>query len=342
MNKVVKKVLGVGLAVAMVGGIFAACANGGTQTENASTAEGKTWKVGVAQLVQHPALDAATNGFKEELTKLAEADGNKIEFVDENAAGDIPTCATITNGFAADGVDLILANPTPVLQAAAQSTTTIPIVATAVTDFASALDIPEDQWTGATGINVTGTSDLAPLSEQAAMFKTLTPNAKKVGIIYCSAEANSVYQAKVVSEELKKLGIEAKEFTAADTNDIASVVQSACDTCDAIYIPTDNTMAQATGTIEPIVSKANIPVIAGEEGICKGCGFATLSISYDAIGRNAGKMAYEILKDGKDPATMDIMIPTKDDVIFKYVPERAKALGITVPDEYEELALDAE
>ena len=341
MNKVVKKILGIGLSVAMVGGIFAACSNGGTEPEKAET-QGKTWTVGVAQLVQHPALDAATEGFKDELTKLAEADGNKIEFKEDNAAGDIPTCATITNGFAADGVDLILANPTPVLQAAAQSTTTIPIVATAVTDFASALDIPEDKWTGATGINVTGTSDLAPLAEQAAMFKTLVPDAKTIGIVYCSAEANSVYQAKVVGEELKKLGLESKEFTAADTNDIASVVQSACDACDAIYIPTDNTMAQATGTIEPIVTKANIPVIAGEEGICKGCGFATLSISYESIGRNAGKMAYEILKDGKDPATMDILVPTKDDVIFKYVPERAKALGITVPDEYEELSLDAE
>lgn len=341
MNKVVKKVLGVGLAVAMVGGIFAACAN--TTTDDNTTAEGgKTFKVGICQLVQHEALDAATNGFKDELTKLAEADGNKVEFVEQNAAGDTATCATITNGFVADGVDLILANPTPALQAAVQSTTTIPIVATAVTDFASALEMDADSWTGKTGINVTGTSDLAPLAEQAAMFKELVPNAKSVAIVYCSAEANSVYQAKVIGEELTKLGIESKEFTAADTNDIASVVQNACDSCDAIYIPTDNTMASATGTIEPIVTKANVPVIAGEEGICKGCGFATLSISYEAIGRNAGKMAYEILANGANPAEMDIAVPTKDDVIFKYVKERATALGVTVPDNYQELPLDAE
>ena len=340
MNKIVKKVLGVGLAVAMVGGIFAACTNGGTENENANTAEGKTFKVGICQLVQHEALDAATNGFKDELTKLAEADGNKIEFDEQNAAGDPATCATITNGFVADGVDLIMANATPALQAAAQSTTTIPVVATSVTDFASALEIKD--WNGATGINVTGTSDLAPLAEQAAMFKTLAPEAKKIAIVYCSAEANSVYQAKEVAKELKALGFETVDKPASDTNDIGPVVTAACEECDALYIPTDNTMASATGTIEPIVTKANKLVIAGEEGICKGCGVATLSISYEAIGRNAGKMAYEILKDGKDPATMEVQVPTKDDVIFKYVAERAKALGITVPDDYEELALDAE
>ena len=338
MNKIVKRVLATSLAVAMVGAAFAGCS--AKTDENATTQESanaKTYTVGIAQLVQHEALDAATEGFK---AALKEKLGDQVTFVEKNAAGDIPTCATITNGFVADGVDLILANPTPVLQAAAQSTTDIPIVATAVTDFASALDIPEDQWTGSTGINVTGTSDLAPLSEQAAMFKTLTPNAKKIGIVYCSAEANSVYQAKVIGEELTKLGFETKDFTASETNDIAAVVQAACDECDAIYIPTDNTMASATGTIEPIVSNAKVPVIAGEEGICKGCGFATLSISYQSIGYNAGLMAYDILVNGADPSTMEIKVPTKDDVIFKFVPERAEALGITVPDDYEAMDIN--
>ena len=336
MNKIVKRVLATSLAVVMVGAAFAGCKAKTDDTKPEEAA--KTYTVGIGQLVQHEALDAATEGFKRALTEKL---GDNVKFVEKNAAGDIPTCATITNGFVADGVDLILANPTPVLQAAAQSTTTIPVVATAVTDFASALDIAADDWTGATGINVTGTSDLAPLDEQAAMFKTLVPEAKTIGIVYCSAEANSVYQAKVVSEELTKLGLTAKEFTASETNDIAAVVQAACDECDALYIPTDNTMASATGTIEPIVTKANKVVIAGEEGICKGCGVATLSISYDAIGYNAGLMAYEILVEGKDPATMDIKVPTKEDVIFKYVPERAEALGITVPDGYETLDINA-
>ena len=336
MNKIVKRVLATSLAVVMVGAAFAGCK---AKTDDTTPTEAaKTYTVGVAQLVQHEALDAATEGFKRALTEKL---GDNVKFVEKNAAGDIPTCATITNGFAADGVDLILANPTPVLQAAAQSTTTIPIVATAVTSFAAALDIADEDWTGATGINVTGTSDLAPLAEQAAMFKELTPNAKKIAIVYCSAEANSVYQAEVIAEELKKLGFETKDYTASETNDIAAVVQAACDECDALYIPTDNTMASATGTIEPIVTKAKKVVIAGEEGICKGCGVATLSISYDAIGYNAGLMAYDILVNGTDPATMDIKVPTKDDVIFKYVPERAEALGITVPEGYEALDINA-
>lgn len=335
MNKIVKRVLATSMAVAMVGASFAGCK---AKTDDNKDAQAKTYTVGIAQLVQHEALDAATEGFKE---ALKEKLGENVVFVEKDAAGDIPTCATITNGFVADGVDLILANPTPVLQAAAQSTTTIPIVATAVTSFAAALDIADEDWTGATGINVTGTSDLAPLTEQAAMFKELTPNAKKIGIVYCSAEANSVYQAEVIAEELKKLGFETKDFTASETNDIAQVVQAACDECDALYIPTDNTMASATGTIEPIVTKAKKPVIAGEEGICKGCAVATLSISYKSIGYNAGLMAYDILVNGADPATMDIKVPTKDDVIFKYVPERAEALGITIPDGYEALDINA-
>jgi putative ABC transport system substrate-binding protein len=335
MNKIVKRVLATSMAVAMIGASFAGCK---ANTDNNQNAEAKTYTVGIAQLVQHEALDAATEGFKE---ALKEKLGDNVVFVEKDAAGDIPTCATITNGFVADGVDLILANPTPVLQAAAQSTTTIPIVATAVTSFAAALDIADEDWTGATGINVTGTSDLAPLAEQAAMFKELTPNAKKIGIVYCSAEANSVYQAEVIAKELKALGFETKDFTASETNDIAQVVQAACDECDALYIPTDNTMASATGTIEPIVTKANKPVIAGEEGICKGCAVATLSISYKSIGYNAGLMAYDILVNGADPATMDIKVPTKEDVIFKYVPERAEALGITVPDTYEAMDINA-
>lgn len=335
MNKKIKKIVAVAISGVMLASVFAGCA----KTDTPKQDDTKTYKVGICQLVQHPALDAATKGFKD---ALSEKLGDKVEFVEQNAGGDIPTCATITNGFVSEGVDLILANPTPALAAAVQSTTTIPIVATAVTDFATALDIPEDEWTGKSGINVTGTSDLAPLAEQAAMFKTLLPDAKTVGIVYCSAEANSVYQAKVIGEELTKLGIESKEYTAADTNDIASVVQNACDNSDAIFIPTDNTMASATGTIEPIVTATKTPAIVGEEGICKGCGIATLSISYEAIGRNAGDMAYEILVNGANPAEMDIKVPTKADVIFEYVPERTEALGITVPDDYQAIDLDAE
>jgi putative ABC transport system substrate-binding protein len=323
MNKIVKKVTAIALAGVLTATVLAGCSKSTTQ----ATDETKTYKVGVCQLVQHDALDAATQGFQDALKDIL---GDAVEIDVQNASNDSATCATITNGFVADGVDLIMANATPALQAAMQSTETIPIVGTSVTDYATALEITD--WTGKTGINVTGTSDLAPLADQAAMIQELCPDAKTVGILYCSGEPNSVYQAKVVEEELTALGYETKEFTVADTNDIASVTQNACDNSDVIYIPTDNTMASATGTIDPITSAANIPVITGEEGICKGCGVATLSISYYSIGYKAGEMAADILQNGTDPATMDIEYAT--DLTKEYIADRATALGITVPDTY--------
>ena len=333
MNKIVKRIVAVGLATVMVGGAFTGCAalDKAGKTDNAN----KTYKVGVCQLVQHEALDAATKGFQD---ALKEELGENVEIDTQNAAGDSATCATICNGFVADGVDLIMANATPALQAAMTATPTIPIVGTSVTDYATALEIKD--WKGTTGINVTGTADLAPLAQQAAMIKELCPDAKTVGILYCSAEANSVYQATVVAEELQKLGYTTKEFTAADTNDIASVTQTACDQSDVIYIPTDNTMASATGTIDPITSAAKKPVITGEEGIAKGCGVATLSISYYSLGYKTGQMAAEILRDGKNPAEMPITYA--EELTNKYVADRAKALGIKIPDTYEAIDMTAE
>ena len=231
-----------------------------------------------------------------------------------------------------------MANATPALQAAMAATADIPIVATSVTDFATALDISD--WTGKTGINVTGTADLAPLDEQAAMVKELVPDAKTVGILYCSAEPNSKYQAETVTDELEKLGFEVKDYTVADTNEISSVTKKACDEVDCIYIPTDNTIASATAAVNEIATPANIPIIAGEEGICKGCGVATLSISYYSIGYKAGEMAYDILVNGKDPADMDIEFAT--DLTKKYVEDRATALNITVPEDYEAIDMSAE
>ena len=331
MNKLVKKVTAVALAGVLTATAFAGCSKTAATDTNAD----KTYTVGICQLVQHEALDAATQGFKDAMT---EALGDKVVFKDQNAGGDSATCATICNGFVADGVDLIMANATPALQAAMTATSTIPIIGTSVTDYATALEIKD--WEGTTGMNITGTADLAPLADQAAMIKELCPDAKTVGILYCSAEPNSVYQAKVVAEELAKLGLESKEFTAADTNDIATVTQTACDQSDVIYIPTDNTMASSTGTIDPITSAANKPVIAGEEGIAKGCGVATLSISYYSIGHKAGEMAVEILRDGKDPATMEIAYA--EELTNKYVADRATALGITIPDTYEAIDMTAE
>ena len=289
-------------------------------------AEG-TYTVGVCQLVQHPALDAATQGFQDALTEKA---GKSVTFDVQNASGDSNTCSTIVNGFVADNVDLIMANATPALQAAVAATGDIPILGTSVTDYATALDI--DDWTGATGINVSGTSDLAPLDEQAAMLNELFPDAKVVGLLYCSAEPNSKYQVDVITGYLTELGYECVEYTFADSNDVASVAQSACDGSDVIYIPTDNTAASCTEAIRNVVEPAQKPVIAGEEGICKGCGVATLSISYYDLGYATGEMAYEVLANGADVATLDVAFAPN--VTKEYNAELAGLLGVTVPEDY--------
>lgn len=325
MKKAIKRIVALCLTAVLVAGVFAGCS---TQT--------KKYKVGICQLVQHDALDAATQGFKDALTEKLGAEN--VEFDEQNAGGDSATCATITNQFVANGVDLIMANATPALQAAMAATTEIPIVATSITDYATALEIMD--WTGKTGINVTGTSDLAPLAEQAAMIKELCPEAKTVAILYCSAEANSKYQADVITKELTALGLESKVYTCADTNEIASITTQACQECDAIYIPTDNTIASATSAVNEIAEPAGVPIIAGEEGICKGCGVGTLSISYYSIGQKAGEMAAEILLNGANPAEMEIQYAA--DLTKKYVADRATALGITVPENYEAIDMTAE
>ncbi len=325
MKKAIKRIVALCLTAVLVAGVFAGCS---TQT--------KKYKVGICQLVQHDALDAATQGFKDALTEKLGAEN--VEFDEQNAGGDSATCATITNQFVANGVDLIMANATPALQAAMAATTEIPIVATSITDYATALEITD--WTGKTGINVTGTSDLAPLAEQAAMIKELCPEAKTVAILYCSAEANSKYQADVITKELTTLGLESKVYTCADTNEIASITTQACQECDAIYIPTDNTIASATSAVNEIAEPAGVPIIAGEEGICKGCGVGTLSISYYSIGQKAGEMAAEILLNGANPAEMEIQYAA--DLTKKYVADRATALGITVPENYEAIDMTAE
>ena len=285
--------------------------------------------IGVIQLVQHEALDLATQGFIDAVT--AAIPDAEIEV--QNASGDTPACSTIANTFVSENVDLIMANATPALQAASAATGDIPVLATSITEYGVALGI--DDFSGVTGINVSGTSDLAPLSEQAAMVKEIFPEAKKVGLLYCSAEANSIYQVKVVGEELAKLGYETQEFAFTDSNDVASVTQNAADSCDVIYIPTDNTAAAYKETIGNVVVPAAIPVIAGEEGICAGCGVATLTISYYDIGYKTGEMAVDILVNGADVSTMPIEYAPQ--FVKKYNPEITESLGVAIPEGYEAL-----
>ncbi len=287
----------------------------------------ETYRVGICQLVQHVALDAATQGFQDALkAKL----GDAVTFDVQNASGDSNTCSTIVNNFVSAGVDLIMANATPALQSAVAATGDIPILGTSVTDYATALDI--DNWNGATGFNVSGTSDLAPLDQQAAMLHELFPDAKKVGLLYCSAEPNSKYQADVITGYLTEMGYTCAEFTFADSNDVASVAQNACDGCDVIYIPTDNTAASCTEAIRNVVEPAKKPVIAGEEGLCAGCGVATLSISYYDLGYATGEMACEVLVNKADIAAMEVRFAPN--VTKEYNKELCELLGVEVPEDY--------
>ena len=301
-------------------------AEAATEAPAADTAA-QSSTVGICQLVQHPALDAATQGFKDALT---EALGDAVSFNEQNASGESVNCATIINGFVSSGVDLILANATSPLQAAASATSTIPVVGTAVTDYASALEI--DNWTGTVGTNISGTSDLAPLDQQAAMLQELFPDAKTVGLLYCSAESNSKYQVDVIRGYLEAAGLTCTDYAFTDTNDVASVAQKAADDSDVIYIPTDNTAAANTEAIANVVIPAKTPVIAGEEGICSGCGVATLSISYYDLGYATGKMAAKILTGEADVSTMPVEYAPQ--VTKKYNAANCEALGVAVPEGY--------
>ena len=313
-----KKVLVVLLALMMCASVFA---------QGSAEASSAKYTVGICQLVQHPALDAATQGFKDALVKGL---GSDVVIDEQNASGEATNCSTIVNGFVAKNVDLILANATAPLQAAASATSKIPVLGTSITDYASALEI--EGWTGTVGTNVSGTSDLAPLDKQAEMVKELFPTAKKVGLLYCSAEANSVYQVEVMEKELAKIGYETVRFSFTDTNDVASVAQKAADSVDVIYIPTDNTAASNTEAIANVVIPSKTPVVAGEEGICSGCGVATLSISYYDIGYATGEMAVSILKDGADVSKMPVQYAPQ--VTKKYNAAICEALGIAAPAGY--------
>lgn len=310
------------VSLALAGAIVTALCFGGS-----ALAAEKTYTVGVCQLVQHVALDAATQGFSD---VLKETFGDAVIIDVQNAQNDTATCATIINGFVSGGVDLIMANATPALQAAQAGTGEIPILGTSVTEYGVALGIKD--FKGLVGGNVSGTSDLAPLSEQAAMVKELFPGAKKVGLLYCSSEANSQYQVDTVKGFLEELGYECAFFAFSDSNDLASVTTNAAADSDVIYVPTDNTVAANTSIIDNICRPAKIPVIAGEEGICSGCGVATLSISYYDLGVGTGRMAVKILKGEAKVSEMPIEYAPQ--VTKKYNKEIAADLGVAIPADY--------
>ena len=313
-----KKILAILCALTLV---FALCACGNSTAPAASTDSATVYNVGVCQLVQHVALDKATEGFVTALT-------DKLGV--QNAAGDSATCATIVGTFVSDEVDLIMANATPALQAAQAATNSIPILGTSITEYGVALGL--ENFDGKTGINVSGTSDLAPLDGQADVLAELFPDASTVGILYCSAEANSKYQVETITPFLEAKGYTVKAYTFADSNDVAAVTATACDENDVLYIPTDNTAANCAEAIKNVALPAGVPIVCGEENLCAGCGVATLSISYYDIGYATGLMAYEILANGADVSTMEIQYAPQ--FTKEYNAANCEALNVTVPADY--------
>ena len=325
-----KKLLAALLAGVMCLGL-AACGGAATD-ETTDPAEGSdetaaTYTVGICQLVEHEALDAATQGFQDALKDIL-GEG-AVTFDVQNAQNDSNTCSTIVNGFVSKGVDLILANATPALQAAAAGTNEIPILGTSVTEYGVALEIAD--FDGTVGGNISGTSDLAPLDEQAAMVQAWFPDAKNVGLLYCSAEPNSQYQVDKVKAALEDMGYTCTLYAFSDSNDLSAVCTTAANESDVIYVPTDNTVANNTGIVDNICRPAKVPVIAGEEGICSGCGVATLSISYYDLGYTTGEMAAKILKGEADIAEMPIQYT---DATKKYNAAICEELGLTPPEGY--------
>ena len=295
----------------------------------AAKAEEASYIVGICQLVQHAALDAATQGFKDALTEKL---GDKVTFDEQNAQGEPATCSTIVTGFVANEYDLIMANATPALLAAVSATDTIPILGTSVTDYATALAIDDMDATVGTGIKVSGTSDGVPAQLYADTVMELVPEAKKVAIVYCSAEPNSVLQADQFIACMDELGVATEVFTFADSNDIQAVVTAAIEGADAMYIPPDHTAASNMTIFSNISAPAGVPIICGEEGMCGVGGLATVSISYYDIGYVCGEMAYEILVNGADVSAMPIGYAASPEK--KYNADYAEAIGFEMPEGY--------
>jgi len=311
MKKTISLIMALILAMSLCIG-FASCGASGQYT------------IGICQIQPHAALDAATQGFKDAL--IEEFGEGNITFVEQNAQGDSTVCSTIINDFVTKNVDLILANATPSLQAAANGTATIPILGTAVTEYGTALSI--ENFSGTVGSNISGTSDLAPLDQQAQMILDIFPKAKTVAMLYCSGEPNSAYQVKVVNEYLTGKGLTVKDFPFSDSNDIASVAKAAAAAADVIYVPTDNTAATCTEAINGAVLPTGTPIIAGEEGICSGCGVATLCISYYDLGVKTGEMAIDVLK-GKTKIE-EMPVGYVDTFTKKYNKANCEALGVDI------------
>lgn len=290
-------------------------------TQQAAGADGKTFRIGVLQLTQHPALDKANEGF----VKALEDAGISCDIDQQNASNDQTACQTIAQSLAADNKDLILAIATPAAQAVAGATSDIPILVTAVTDPADAGLVESNEKPGT---NVSGTSDLTPVKEQMELMKKLIPDVKTVGLIYSSAESNSILQVNMAKEVLDAEGIAYKDYTVSSSNEIADVVNSMVGNVDCIYTPTDNMVASAMATVSMVALENKIPVICGEEGMVDNGGLATYGIDYFQLGYKTGQQAVKILSGEEKVSEMPIEYLSADQCTLKINEDAARELGI--------------
>lgn len=302
---------------------LAACSSDSEGGADGDTAGGESYSIGISQLVQHPALDAATEGFKE---AFADA-GVDVEFTEQNANGEQATALTIAQQFAGQNLDLILANATPAAQAMAQNVTDTPILFTSVTDPVEA-ELVND-W-DAPGANVTGTSDKTPLKDQFDLIEQLSPETKTIGIVYASGEVNSQIQVKDAEKEAAERGWTVETQTVTSVGEIPQAAETLSGV-DVFYVPTDNMVVSGISSLVQVAEQHQIPVIGAEAGTVEGGAAATIGIDYKELGRQTGEMALRILRDGEDPAEMPVETATE----FSYVvnEDAAKAQGVEIPEE---------
>jgi len=322
------KALALGLTVMLSAGIIAGCG-----PDSKSTAS-KNVKVGIVQLVEHNALDAANKGFVDGLASKGYKEGENIEFDRQNAQADQSNLQNIAQRFVNNKVNLICAIATPAAQTVANATKDIPIVATAVTDYEQARLVAKND---APKGNVTGTTDMNPVKEQIDLLLKLVPNTKTIGTVYCSSEVNSETQVKIMKAYAESKGLTVVESTVSTVNDIQQAAQSLVGKVDAIYEPTDNIIASAMPTLVAITNPAKIPVICGEPNMVKAGGLATFGVDYYKLGFQTGEMAAEILSGKATPATMPIQ--SLKEMKLTLNETNAALLGITIP---EDMKADAE
>ena len=317
-----RNLLSVGMGALLAAGLFSGC---GTDSQQAASGE-KTYQIGIVQLVEHNALDAANQGFVDGLKERGFEEGKNVTFDKQNAQADQSNLQNIAQRFVTNKVDLICAIATPAAQTVANATKDIPIVGTAITDYVGAKLAASNDKPGA---NVTGTSDMNPVKDQVDLLLKLKPDAKTIGVIYCSSEVNSEVQVKAMQEYAESKGLTVKIATISTVNDIQQAAQSLVGSVDAFYEPTDNVIASAMPTLIAITDAAKLPVICGEPNMVKAGGLATYGIDYYKLGVQTGHMAADILEGKSKPADMSIEL-AKD---LKVTVNKADAarLGITIP-----------